>query len=421
MKAIISIATIIIFGISSCSSPENKASKNEEKSSQQTKQTVGSSLYNLVETYSNMGYHRTGTSVDSVTNKWFSDELKHRGGKVSQQAFKFEKFENSVTVTIDGDVIPSLPLFYEGTGSVESNSPFVSSLNVMSLDRTTNALNNAIQQAIDGKKEIAVIATQNKFGELATPNRFPKLGSGLPVILVPGKYADKLKEAEIKVKYDAKIVSGESNNIIAVFGDTSKVKPIILATPLSGWFNCAAERGTGIAVAIKLASELSKDYPVVVIGAPGHEILHHIGLEHFLNNNKIETSLIIHLGANVAIGVKDEETGRMKLAPGVNDPRSIPETARTVFVRMDTTRFKSLIPVLNNINLPAVVNPPHWNGEAALWAKSSPAPLMSFTGISPIFHTPSDIPENATNAELLEDVYNAIYKSITIYMNQNEN
>lgn len=414
------LVAIIIFSLcSSCSFSENKFKniKNTNSSDSIDNQIIGDSLYKLVEEYSEMGYHRVGTQVDSATNDWFAKELKQRGGTVSRQAFEFDRYKSDATVTLNNKLIPSIPLYYEGIGSVQSNTPFTASCIIKEKDRTSDAANAAIAKAKKAQAEIAVIATVNKLGELAVPNRYPKIGSGLPVVLVPGRYAEELKNGTINVEFDAEIVQGISENIVAAFNNPKQIKPIIVTTPLSGWFNCAGERATGIAVALQLAEKLAEEYPVIVVGAPGHEILHHIGVESFLANNKIDASLIIHLGANVATGIKDTATGKLKLAPGVSNPNLIPDAGRAAFVRMDKTKFSAIALSLEKIELTAVLNPPHWNGEAALWSEYSTAPLMSFTGIAPIFHTPSDIPENATNAELLQEVYEAIYNSILHYMN----
>lgn len=382
---------------------------------------TGEKLYGLVETYSEMGIHRVGTDVDRQTNKWFGDQLEALGGKVELQPFKFDLYESTTTVTIDGKEIPSMALYYEAVGSVESDKPHVASLVATTGDRTSQALTDEITKAKAAGAEIAVIATENSAGELATPNRFPKLGSGLPVVLVPGRYGDALKSGTVHVSFSGKIVPGESHNIIASFGDVSG-KPLVIATPMSGWFTCAAERATGIAVAIALAERFATGHPVLVIGSPGHEILHHIGLEAFLeNNNKIDAALILHLGANVALGQKDPATGKVRLAPGIDDPKALPEYGRTVFVRMDEQRYSTIKPALANADLPAVLNPPKWNGEGELWANGASGPLMSFTGIDPLFHTPGDIPENTTSPEALETVYAALAEAVETFLADGKN
>jgi hypothetical protein len=251
-----------------------------------------------------------------------------------------------------------MPLYYEGVGEVESNSPFVASVDAMKGNRNSEALLDAIDKAKASGATIAVIAMENPLGLLQTPNRTPKIASGLPVVLVPGSVAAELQSGEVKVRYSAEIVPGESINVIARFGDTSK-KPILVATPLSGWFTCTAERGTGIAIALGLAQRLAPNHPVIVVGSPGHELLHHIGLQAYLEKNHPDAALVLHLGANLALGYKDSARGELRLSPGITDPAKIGDKgARTLFVRMDPDEFEALKPALAQGDLPAVLNPP---------------------------------------------------------------
>jgi hypothetical protein len=375
----------------------------------------GDDLYGVVRAYSDLGVHRVGTPVDAQTIAWFAKQLENRGGKVERQPFTFDRFDGTSMVTIDGREVPSMALFYEGIGDVESDSPFVAAVVAMTGDRTSKELSDAIARAKVSGAKVAVIATKNPQGLFQTPNRIPKLGSGLPVILVPGSVADELQTVKLKAHFSAKIINGESANVIATFGDTSK-KPIIIATPLSGWFECAAERGTGVAVALGLAQRLAPNHPVTVVGSPGHEILHHIGLQAFLERNKLDPAIVIHLGANVALGTKDSKTGQIRLAPGIDDPAKLQSAGRTLYVRMPPQTFAALKPILAEADLPAVLNPPTWNGEGELWADAVKSPLMSFTGIGPLFHTPGDVPDEVTDPMLLNTVYLSLGKAIDVFL-----
>ena len=59
----------------------------------------------------------------------------------------------------------------------------------MTSDRCSKAPLEAIGKAKSSGAKIAVIATENAGGYLATPNRSPKIASGLPVVLVPSRYS----------------------------------------------------------------------------------------------------------------------------------------------------------------------------------------------------------------------------------------
>jgi hypothetical protein len=375
---------------------------------------TGERLFKVVRDYSGMGNHRVGTPVDAATNSWFAEQLQAMGAEVELQPIKFDRFDGTTEVTIDGETIPSMPLYYEAVGEARSDAPHLAALKATTGDGPSQAFLDEIAKAKAAGAAIAVIATEGAGGELSTPNCYPKLGSGMPTALVPGRFAEALAKGKVTARFSGSIVPGESNNVVARFGDPDDA-PLVIATPLSGWFTCAAERGTGIAVALALAEEFGRNRPVLVVGSPGHEILHHIGLEEYLKSNQVAASLILHLGANVAVGLKDPATGRVNLAPGLSNPKEIPEAGRTVFVRMDEVRFSKIEPELASADLPAVLNPPSWNGEGALWANASPASLMSFTGIHPLFHTSGDVPENTTSPEALATVYQAVARAVSRY------
>lgn len=68
---------------------------------------------------------------------------------------------------------------------------------------------------------------------------------------------------------------------------------------------------------------------------------------------------------------------------------------------MNAARFAAIAPALATLGEASRLDPPRWVGEGALWAEASPAPLRSFDGIGPQFHTPADTPAATTSAELL--------------------
>ena len=65
----------------------------------------------------------------------------------------------------------------------------------------------------------------------------------------------------------------DSPNIVARFRSADSTdQALVLTTPVSGWFNCAGERGCGIAIALILAEKLSAHCNVDLLLASGHEL-----------------------------------------------------------------------------------------------------------------------------------------------------
>jgi hypothetical protein len=364
---------------------------------------VGRRLYDLVQAYSALGDHRVGSPVDAATGVWFSDQLRRRGGRVESLPFRFDRYDASSRVTIDGHEVASLALYYEGLGELSDEHPYVAAVAVLDNDRPTPALLDTIAKARAAGARSIVIATLNPLGELQTPNRVPVAGDGPPVILVPGRFADGLRSGKVQLKFSGRIAAGRSANIVAAFGDPSQA-PIVINTPLTGWFTCAAERGTGIAIALALAERIAPQHAVLVVGSPGHELLPHLGLSAFLQQSHVQPALVVHLGANVALGRQDD-AGRWKLI----------ET-RAVGARVDPGAFARMQPALESLDLKPYLNPPRWFGEGELWANAVTSPLISVVGIGPQFHSPADTPENTTSPALLSQAFEGIAGAIEAWM-----
>ncbi len=355
----------------------------------------GEALQALVSAYSAIGSHRTGTPEDERTVAWFAQQLRERGATVSLEPFAFDRYDARAEVRIDGQAVPSLALYYEGEGELQDVQPFVAAASALDGDRPAAALQAAIAQARAAGAKVAVVATLNEAGELQVPNRAAAGGSGLPVVLVPGRLAEALKAGTVRVDLSARSAPARSHNVVAAFGDVSR-SPIVIATPLSCWFACAGERGTGIALAIALAAHLAPRHPVLVVGSPGHELLPHVGLQAFLREHRIAPAMVLHLGANVALGQPGPE-GRMAFAPG-----------RVAGLRMGPGAAARLKPALESMGLKVYVNPPRWLGEGALWAEATAAPMLSIVGAGPLFHTPADTPERATSPALMAQAFAAL-------------
>lgn len=98
------------------------------------------------------------------------------------------------------------------------------------------------------------------------------------------------------------------NTTATVHGTEPSLPPLIVMTPRSGWWNCASERGGGIAVWLEMMRGLKLAQPersVHFVASTGHE-LGHYGLDAYLETRRplIEQAVAwIHLGANFGAAV----------------------------------------------------------------------------------------------------------------------
>ena len=337
-----------------------------------------------------------------ATLDWIEAELTQLGpASIQRLPFGFDRYEPRWEVRIDGEVVPSLPLFYEGVGSVTTMAPAVATVSVVGgaaipdLDTHTRHARSVGARAL-------VLATDFGTGRLSAVNREPRLGHGLPTLCVAGSLGERLASSQVAVSIEASLVEGHSANVSARYGDAPDRERLLLTTPLSGWFRSQGERGTGIAVLLGVARTLAAaGVPLTVLATSGHE-LEGYGVRRFLAATQPEEKATFHFGASVAAGDAD----------GV-----IPPTGRTPYMRatawtgddrVDALRT-ALATFTSSIVVPAddeARSPSAWVGEARQWGPLG-KPLVSIAGAFTLFHTPEDTPERSTTPELLHESYGA--------------
>lgn len=355
---------------------------------------AGEELYRLVEQYAALGDHRTGTPVDAATIDWFAAELRAIGATVTPSPYEFPRYDTRWRLRVDGQEIPSLPVFYEGTGRVQAADPAVAALDVGPAG-SLDGLGVPVEAARRAGRPALVLATITPTGRLVAANRAPGAYSGLPVVCVAGAVAEQLATATVELDLEARVVPGRSANVVGRLGPAGAPDPVVVTTPLSGWFRCAGERGTGIAIALSLARQLAETRPVTVLGTTGHE-LGFVGLRRHLERATDRPAAVIHLGASAAARGEDGALNRsvqvVAAAPGLD-----PEAAAAMAPAAHAYRGLAAAPSTFS----------GWRGEAALWAPYD-VPLLSVSGASPYFHTPDDLPAASTTPALLDTMATAL-------------
>src|SRR5215813_1411072 len=101
---------------------------------------TGEHLYQLVQAYSALGEHHTGTPVDQATIEWFATELGKRGARVDKVPYQFERYVAHCRLMAHAAEVEALPLYYEAVGTVNSSQlhlvelAIVANLNAPQLD-----------------------------------------------------------------------------------------------------------------------------------------------------------------------------------------------------------------------------------------------------------------------------------------------
>jgi hypothetical protein len=354
-------------------------------------------IFDLVRDYADLGVHRSGTATQAATAEWLAEELRARGGDVSLEPVTFERYVAEWSVTIDGAEVESLPLFYEATGDASSTDP-VRWPAFSPVGAGPMGVTGALDDVDAALGDLVVAATQNLLGFLAVSNRSPQLGSGVHVLQVAGHHGGALADgAPVEARIDARLEAASCPNVVARFGDVDGADRLtVLTTPISGWFRCAGERGTGIAVALEMATRLAEDSPLLFLGATGHELgAFGAAMLHAEWGSLAHT--LLHVGANVgcdwgaddALAAPDHSHMAARLATHQPTVGGVVDAFTAIGARVETPgRDRS-----------------QWFGEAADWLDAPQ--VLSYLGQNPWFHAPDDLPDVSCTAARTEAVATA--------------
>jgi len=321
-----------------------------------------------------------------------------------------------VTLTCDTQALDVLPLYYSWKGGGQTDRLHVAEIEDRHGDGGQSVEADISRAILEGRAagaEAVILATRCANQGLAALNRSPGEPLDLPVVLVSGRDFGVLKDCvgagKARLTYEAQIVSSRSANVIADFPARDRETrgrdegpPIIVTTPLSGWYRCAGERGTGLAIALSVAEALAQDWPVRFVAPTGHE-LGYYGAAEYLKANSHPVRAVLHLGSCVAAlgAVSASVTGNG--SPDAN-LRAVAHAPQDMFE--DLRRFFALADI--SLTMPERPNDPGcWMGESELWCaqlKEADFPLVSIAGTSPLFHTEEDVPVAATTPELLHQM-----------------
>ena len=339
-------------------------------------------LYQVVVDYAGFGAHLTGTDADRSTAGWLTKLISEIGGTATLEPFAFDRFDVGAELLADGRAVPTVPLYYSATGSFDTDD-----VQVVIVDSGLAGSAPAFEKRLSGMdSRTAVIAVDGPDDLPVQCNRFPTKMLGVPGVIVPGNWFDRLGKAELRLRFDASIEPTTSANVLATFG-SADLPSIAVTTPLTGWTPAAGERGTGLAAALAVAVELSSEYCVHLSACSGHEI-DHIGLRQHLAQRDVRGVPTVHFGASVG-AVEPSVSGALELT----STRMSLTTARGP-CRSDIAELVTGANwILRDID-------PPWPGEGGTWQEAG-ASVLSFLGSSPLFHTAHDTPERATTPEAL--------------------
>lgn len=378
-------------------------------------------LIDAVRAYSAWPTHRTGSLEHRETLAWLAGRLRALGLAPQMDAFTIPGFRvRTVRLEIDGANVPADAYYYSGatgptgvagtlvgigaedlTGKIAvAHVPFAANFLAPALD---DAMARAHTCGAAALLAITDGLSEHRVQKNVTPSAEPR---GVPTLLVGPDDADaflrRVGAGQARVRLDAAFAPIETHNLSAEIRGAGK-RTLVIWTPVTGWYACAAERGPGVAVLLALAGRFARmpegERPARVLLAftGGHE-LHHAGFEAWLDAQEavLDGARFVHLGATLAAAV---------------------EHRTRLFVRYPEPLRSRLAAVARKAGLDVDFAP----DDAPLLGEQRNVvergwPVLSYSGGHALFHTPADVPDATVDADAhsLERAAGAIARQVEL-------
>ena len=286
---------------------------------------------NIIQEYDSQGWHRTGTEADRVSARWLCQQVLKRGLEPALESVTLSRIVPGPCYVDVGDYrVNGLPLFdggFTAPGGVRGRiGPLGSDSEVGLLEVGPGGVVEDLRAARISTRHLALVAvTLGGAPGLAVRNADSFLAPfGPPVLQVSSEAASLLVEhaqqgSTAHLEASVTRVEAESFNVFAHLrggpdDNGEDLSPLVVMTPRSGWWHCAAERGGGLACWLETMQLLADSKPrrdVLFVATTGHE-LGLLGIEAFMERHPgivPEALAWLHFGAS--IGAKHDHSPRL--------------------------------------------------------------------------------------------------------------
>lgn len=303
-------------------------------------------LSEIVREYDAEGWHRTGTETDAASGRWLIDRVQSLEVLGDLLDYPFERIDPTPNTVSAGDFLvegyPALDSVLPGPNTV-INAPLSfddepgtirllridQHANEHELDAARKGQNLAIIAVIEGDADGFTLINAWKY-------RNPE---GLPVAQMPIRAWTDLEQLA-RSRSIVSLSIGASRTPVTIHNVKTKVEgtnpalePLVVLTPRSGWWQCAGERGGGLAVWLELLRLIAREplqRDVHFLATTGHE-LNYLGAHLFLEADATlarQSAYWLHLGANVGASdsrlvVRATDEGLLERAKGKFEAASV--------------------------------------------------------------------------------------------------
>ncbi|REJ84221.1 MAG: hypothetical protein DWQ36_13315 [Acidobacteria bacterium] len=410
--------------VAGCAAPSGDEDSDPEADSAETvTETPRERMARVIREYDAQGIHRTGTEVDDASARWFADLVREAGfePQLEELTYPHSEFLQAELRLADGSVVEGIPLFDGGATGAEgvrgvlrevqvdeaaAEAPLPADAPAAIFFARIGPLASYAPGFRPLREHPSVIGLVAVTGgaELGLPEGYSLINAnrylepyGAPALQVESQAWETLAAhagQEVELVIEARRSPRVVYNVLAtVPGSAPGLAPVVVMTPRSGWWQCASERGGGIAVWVELLHALRQQPParsVHFVASTGHE-LGHVGLDHHLAERPeliAGAHLWLHLGANFAAAT----------APGIRLQASSQELFDDAAARLQAAGAQ--VAVATPIDQRPL-------GEARN-IHDGGGRFVSILGGNGLFHSPQDRWPDAVDLDVLESVRAAI-------------
>ncbi len=388
-------------------------------------------LQAVLERFAGFGGKASGGAGDTASGAWLEGELTKLGFRCERQTFEVPYAEVRKATLVVGDRVATVfpQAIVRTTGAAGLTLPLklasadggldgAIALIVLPFSRWVSMaqpqVNAALKDAFDRGAAAAILVTTGPTGEAIALNVSPsKPGFAKPVVLLAPKDAEPFvfaakAGATVTLTVDADSGRRPAHNLIARL-DRGAAKTLIVSTPRSGWFACAAERGAGVAVWLSLAHGMAAAKPGVnleFVATSGHEYIY-FGGEQYLEHHApkpADTRLWVHIGASAA--ARDwHELATLRPLPSADAQRVL--TATPDLLNRTRAAFKGI----SGLEAVYEANKANAGGELVNVIEAGYASAIGLYGGHRFFHTARD-DMNCVSGDLVLPVAKAFRAAI---------
>ena len=276
----------------------------------------------VIQEYDAQGWHRTGTETDHASCRWLADQVRECGLNPTLEPYSLSRVDPQLSyIDIDGRRVSGLPMFDGGFTGPEgidgSVGPLGSEAQIGLVNLGPAGPDDAIVMARRSSGHRAMVAvTRGGRPGLAVRNANSFIAPfGPPVLQVSSEaglwLAEHVERGSLaSLAAVVERTESESSNVVAhLRGRQPDLAPLVVTTPRSGWWNCAGERGGGLACWLEVMRSLNEagcSRDVLFVATSGHE-LGLLGIESFLQRRPrlpSETLAWVHFGSSIGAALE---------------------------------------------------------------------------------------------------------------------